>query len=238
MNAIKRIFILLLLLYPYLTKTIITPFNPTNTIIAIDLDEVVIKERENSLTSWFSKPSRWGFALALSRAKKKYGISDAYPLIDSVVQKHPKYAKLAHRLKKRLIQAKPIHGTQALITHLIQQGYTIIPASNMTTSVYKALLTNNHLPIVFKQKPYFIKTKKCNKKSNGRYYAKPTAAYYKNLKNYIDRKFSQQFTQIIFIDDKNENVRAARKEGIFGIHFKNPAQLRQALAQLGIKQVT
>ncbi len=235
MNKVKHL-IFLLIMVSFQGKTAGQgAFNPANTIIACDIDDVVIKERENGLKSWFLKPSRWGFALALSQAKKRYNITDAYPLIDRVVQKHPKYAKIAQRFKKRLVQVQPVPGMRGLVTRLVQEGYTVIPASNMTTSIYKGLLADNKLPAIFNTKNFFIKTKKCNQKHDGRYYAKPNAQYYKNLKQYIARKFPQRFTNIIFIDDKKENVRAACKEGIFGIRFKNDAQLRIELQRLGIK---
>lgn len=38
----------------------------------------------------------------------------------------------------------------------------------------------------------------------------------------------------VFIDDKTENCEAARGFGMNAIHFESPAQLRDALAQLGI----
>ena len=38
----------------------------------------------------------------------------------------------------------------------------------------------------------------------------------------------------VFIDDKQENVDAAREHGMQGIWFESPEQLRSSLAELGI----
>jgi putative hydrolase of the HAD superfamily len=39
----------------------------------------------------------------------------------------------------------------------------------------------------------------------------------------------------VFIDDKQENIDAARYHGMHGIRFESPAQLRSSLAEIGIK---
>lgn len=38
----------------------------------------------------------------------------------------------------------------------------------------------------------------------------------------------------LFIDDNRENVEAARRNGLIGIHFQDPSQLRSELEKLGI----
>jgi FMN phosphatase YigB (HAD superfamily) len=44
----------------------------------------------------------------------------------------------------------------------------------------------------------------------------------------------QPASSAVFIDDKQENIDAARSHGMRGIRFESPAQLRSSLAELGI----
>ena len=50
-----------------------------------------------------------------------------------------------------------------------------------------------------------------------------------------NKKFNPNGTKtFIFVDDKLENVKAARDSGWIGIQFKNVKQLRANLIELGI----
>ena len=59
---------------------------------------------------------------------------------------------------------------------------------------------------------------------------KPQPEIYRYLLKVHDLKARET----VFIDDSQENVYAAINEGIHGILFHNPLQLRQDLASLGI----
>lgn len=208
-------------------------FNPSNTIIATDLDEVVIFGRESGSKWWFANllhPSRLLFGYKIKSAQDKYALHDAFQSIDKVVEDHPSYKDLAEEYKKVLIKGTVNKKTIRLYNSLKEQGFTIIPASNITKGVYKSLVTNKVLPSsLFSTDTYFIKTKKCNKKSDGSYFKKPNVQYFKNLQDYIQKKLEQPFEHIIFIDDKKENVQGAKKAGIIALHFKNPKQLQRKL---------
>jgi FMN phosphatase YigB (HAD superfamily) len=213
-----------------------TAYCPEATLIAFDLDEVVISGREYGYKKWFLNPFRWSFGLALANAKKKYHLHDAHEIVNRVVEQNPKFARLAEKYKKVLIKGKLIKGTIALIDSLQKQGYTIIPASNMTKSIYTSMINNNILPSAnFNTNQFFVKTKKCNKKADGSYYAKPSIEYFQNLQTYVEKKYSNTFKNIIFIDDKKTNVKGARKAGITALRFKKPQQLRYDLQKLGIR---
>jgi HAD superfamily hydrolase (TIGR01509 family) len=47
------------------------------------------------------------------------------------------------------------------------------------------------------------------------------------------KKFNLKATEVVFIDDRLENLAPARKLGMAVIHFKNPLQLRRDLRKLG-----
>lgn len=60
--------------------------------------------------------------------------------------------------------------------------------------------------------------------------AKPDPAIYELL---LDR-FDLTAQHTVFIDDRAENVAAARAAGLAGIHFRSAAQLRRDLVALGV----
>lgn len=59
---------------------------------------------------------------------------------------------------------------------------------------------------------------------------KPDPAFFQIL---LDR-YSLKANEILFIDDNLRNVEAARKMGVDSIRFKNPEDLRAALAERGL----
>lgn len=61
-------------------------------------------------------------------------------------------------------------------------------------------------------------------------YSKPSRDYFKGVLTRLNIKPSE----LLFIDNKIENVISARNLGIVAIHFKNPAQLIVELSLLGI----
>jgi len=66
------------------------------------------------------------------------------------------------------------------------------------------------------------------------------SGYINEMKPYPDifraaiRISGQPASTAVFIDDKQENIDAARYHGMNGIRFESPAQLRSALAEIGI----
>ncbi len=61
--------------------------------------------------------------------------------------------------------------------------------------------------------------------------SKPKISYFEK----VLKKLNLDSQQVLFIDDKLENVESARKIGIMSIHFKNPIQLKEELSRLKIK---
>jgi len=105
----------------------------------------------------------------------------------------------------------------------------------MAKGTYGTLVQNQVLPEIFSPEIYFVKTKKSNKKADGSYYEKPDLEYFINLKKYIQKKYpDKRFEHIVFIDDKEKNVKVAREAGLIAIHYKNSQQLRESLVQIGI----
>lgn len=125
-------------------------------------------------------------------------------------------------------QMKVIKGMEEIIGALGTSGYTMRIASNIGATELVAL--KRHRPAIFR----YVKDGKClvydnNGKIVG--YRKPQVEYFTDfLETYIP---ADSHKLVIFIDDKRENVEAAVKAGMIGIHFINAPQLRNDLKALG-----
>lgn len=207
------------------TQEIVKPLDPQSTIIAFDLDEVVLTGREAGYTKWAKEHPQFG--KAIEEVKKTYKLSDAHAIINKAVEEHPEMKELGEEFKKVIITAPQIQGTSDIIHALAKKGYGIIAASNMTESTYKSMIDNKVLPVEFTKEFYFVAT------SSG--YEKPFIEYYQNLLKYIESKYPGKFKTVIFTDDKEANAKgAAATNKIKAIHFLNPAQFKQELQKLGV----
>lgn len=106
----------------------------------------------------------------------------------------------------------------ALVKKLQQKGYVI------------ALLSNTETPIM-----YFVKNQKWPEFSEYIYSCdvgmlKPDAEIYQ----YTLRKLDVKPDEMVFVDDKLENVEAATKLGIHGVLFISPQDLPMQLAAEGV----
>lgn len=131
---------------------------------------------------------------------------------------------LWHAAQHVAIEHYPNKGIQRLIAELDFLGYTQRIASNIGTSEY-AQLSRKH-PALF---GYFKGGKMVDYSPDGTT-KKPDLMYFHH--------YQQEFNPlgrrvIIFIDDKPENVAAANRAGMYGIHYIDAAQLRNHLKELG-----
>ena len=124
-------------------------------------------------------------------------------------------------------QHRPIKGMQALVQELDALNYIQRVASNIGTHEFVNL--KNKWPDYF---GYFKDGKTVDYLGEGiAAIQKPSAQYFTDYQ----KKYNPDGTKIIiFIDDKCENVLAARRAGMIAIHFKNAKQLRKDLKKLGI----
>jgi FMN phosphatase YigB (HAD superfamily) len=205
---------------------------PSRTIVAFDIDEVLLNGREKNFTEWITKHLE--FAQALDSIKKKHQLHEAMEMINKVAEEYPEFAEQAREFKHLVISAPPIRGTWEIVKELAEQGYTLVSASNMTSTTYEAMVKEGSLPEEFQDDFYFVSTVPLNKKPEGGYYKKPDIEYYQNLKRYIEQKYPDRFTHIIFIDDKADNVKGAEAAQLKAIQFTSPQQLRHDLARLGV----
>lgn len=205
----------------------------SQTIIAFDLDEVVLTGREPGYKKWIENNPDLG--QAIGTIKKKYNLSDATAIINKTAEEYPNLKEKALEFQKVVITAPRIHGTEQILEKLSKKGYGIVAASNMTTSTYQGIIDNKTLPEQFTKNFFFVATNELNKKPDGTYFEKPSPEYYQNLLTYINQKYPRKYIHVIFIDDKEANAEGAKKvPGIMSIQFKNPEQLLKDLQQLGI----
>jgi len=127
--------------------------------------------------------------------------------------------QLAEFVKKIILSREKIPGTIAIVQELYQAGYPLYIATNQSAPVFTL---NRHahpnLFALFTGIQYAQYTEPIIKK--------PQENYYHQLRSRIGKD-----KKIIFIDDKEENIRGAQKCGLIGIHFTNAYTLRKALRQ-------
>lgn len=119
-----------------------------------------------------------------------------------------------------------IPGMQELTSELKSLGYTLRIASNGSSWEVRGMMAR--LPQLFNnfetdaQTVEYVGSKRTPKK--------PNLAYFTDYLSKFDIE-----KKIIFVDDKQENVAAAKQAGMFGIVFTDAQQLRDDLINLGIK---
>jgi beta-phosphoglucomutase-like phosphatase (HAD superfamily) len=208
--------------------------DPNTTIIAWDVDGVLLKDRTKENKKWLAEHPR--FVQAMDTVKKKYTLSDTIDIIDAAAREFGELAKQAQEFKELSTKAPRVEGITQALKHLQEAGYAFVVASNMTVKMYQALLANNSLPQEFFSKDFFyIKNHPLNLKPDGTFAGKPDPFYFENLKKYVNQKYPNKFTTFILIDDKQENSDGAGKAGFKTIHFKNTEQLMIELKKLGIE---
>lgn len=210
------------------------PLDPQTTIIAWDVDGVLLKDRTKENKKWLAEHPE--FMQAMDAVKKKHKLADTIDIIDAVAKDFPHFAKQAQEFKELSTKAPRIEGITHALEQLQKAGYPFIIASNMTTKMYQALLANNSLPQEFFSKDFFyIKNHPFNQKPDGSFAGKADPFYFENLKKYVNQKYPGQFITFVLVDDKDENTASAQKVGFITVHFKNTKQMLDELHTLGIQ---
>jgi putative hydrolase of the HAD superfamily len=112
----------------------------------------------------------------------------------------------------------PIESTVALLGELSERGYTLYGLSNMSEPLFAHLQSRHDFFGLFDGIVVSAAVK----------LVKPDPAIYEHLRDH----FAIDFAESVFIDDLPRNIESARRLGLAGIQFRNPAQVRQELAAL------
>lgn len=205
--------------------------DPSTTLFAVDLNKVLVKPDLKRMI-WFALKhlKLSSFNLFFSYDFWYYILKNgAVPekIIDKLHNKH----SVKGITKSFLIKLTNI---QILNTNLIfiletikSNHYKLYIASNLWPEAFIDLRNKfPELKTIFDG--YYIPTAKNN------YIEKPDKLYFDDFKNHLSSQ-GQANKQVIFIDDKKENVVAAREQGFIGIEYKNINDLIKRLVHLGFK---
>jgi 2-haloacid dehalogenase len=150
-----------------------------------------------------------------------------YPLhaaTEELVAKHPEWEPEIRAYYGRWIEmlGDQIHDTVAILQAIKKSGrYKIYALTNWSAETFPHAL----------EKFAFFKLFDGVVVSGEEKMRKPSAEFYQVL---LDRHGIDP-AEAIFIDDSLRNIQGADAVGITGIHFRNPAQLKEDLQRLGIE---
>jgi len=214
-------------------------YTPENTKFAFDLHKVIVQPSKNriynglvnrnmlpevnmQLPLTLAKVAAYLPPVSYYTAKLLYegGTGEQYYTLFQYYD----YNRLAQAVINIANDQTPISGTVNIIQELKDKGYMIDLASDIGQTFLPDLMKK--YPSTFdmiadKQTVDYINT---NQPIH-----KPSIQYFQDyLEKYGNGK------TIIFIDDKEKNVAAAKQAGMIGIVFKDPEQLRKDLVKMGI----
>ncbi len=202
----------------------VTEHNRTNTDIVWDIDGVMLAKPSVSKKMWGHK---WAMLKGMANPKLLYKALSSKSKETAeewaLFFEQQGQSDLAEMVRDIGYNKTPIEGTVEIIKELKAKGYTQNLATNMGS---KDLA-------YFEKKYSFFKIfsfKNSVDYANGDTIKKPDRAYFEQ---YYGRNQKTKRHQI-FIDDRKDNVKSARKSGMIAIHFKNPEQLKAELVRLGI----
>lgn len=237
-------------------------FNQQNTVIAFDVDGVLINRpiaslsslksiyiMSNHIVSIFCDATH---KIALIKIigqmlydypilKKHLSIYNGDRFIDWIIERYPELQQgtksgvtIAEQLKKMVYNATPKPDTIALLKKLYQMDYPIAIATNQSHISFNRYVEQQMLPDFSYYIIAFTSDYERNENSSQLVLIKkPHKKYFKLFKEALSKK-GYQPEQIVFIDDKEKNVYKATKKGIVGIQFKSVPQTVADLHLLGI----
>ncbi len=200
---------------------------PQNTRITFDIDDVILQFPKGAIRKFFLK-NLWLILKNISLA----------PQIRKMVKRHAggleyvdffkeqRCPELAQAIEKLLHSKIVKEGMGELISELDGLGYVKDVASNMGTRDYEFYAQQKY-PETFR---YFKYAKVVDYGSDRRPARKPSQEYFQE---YLQESGNSARTKL-FIDDREENVAAARRAGFEGIQFESAQQLRGELIRRGI----
>lgn len=205
-------------------------YTPQNLIIATDLDDVVLKLKKGSVILTACKNMHRGFrCYAAYRRHSRDGQATGHHYSEGFylyLKKNGEH-KLARVVKKICTRKRLKQKTVNLMKKIADKGYKIFTATNIGSVFFTKL--KKKFSHIFND--FFIRHGMTVDFSRELVIRKPDPAYFHELKKKLDPK---GVMHILFIDDRIENVEAARKAGLLAIHYKGHKQLQAELHAYGI----
>lgn len=142
--------------------------------------------------------------------------------VAALSDEHPEYAHLIELYQQRWIEMLngPIDGTVAILAKLKATGHEVHALTNWSNETFPIALERYEFLGWFENIVV----------SGDEKVIKPNPQIYEILLERIGRNSYE----CVFIDDGIKNIEAARQLGFTAIHFRNPQQLTEELAELGI----
>lgn len=218
----------------YITKNFLIrykPISPENTILTFDFHDVIVNyDYPNIISTFLKSNKKLRLFIALLNPfvlwdiiKMKYNKGVSEQFIVSIGRNHkslepyiPLGIKIANTQK---VNPKMLE----LIKELKGMGYQMHIFSNIGAIIFQD--AKDKFAQVFENFDKII----LPSEQNG-YIRKP---YQNAFKNYLDSIDSTN-KQIIFVDDKLENIQTAERNALIGIKFKNYEQLKREFIDLGV----
>ncbi|HEV2601141.1 MAG TPA: hypothetical protein VGT41_02485 [Candidatus Babeliales bacterium] len=227
-KAIKNLFLIPLLGLSLFTDTNLIEsappiYTPKNTEFFFDVDDVILDKSYLTIVGIVLKNS-WTCAKALSNWQRfKSALNQKEQIADAWKEWGKNNYPPVEKLITEVQQSKwPNIATVKIVEKLLDKGFTLREATNMGPDEFAE--HKKKYPFFQKFKPgkaVSYKFRPIIKKPNPQYFAELTT-------------LAPDTEHKIFVDDKIENVKAARKAGFIGIHFTTAEQLEADLICMGI----
>lgn len=142
--------------------------------------------------------------------------------IPALVAKHPEYRELIEAYEPRWMDTvgPDVAGMAALVDDLDAAGVPLFAITNFSIELWPRFVAVT--PMISRFRDVIV--------SGAHKIVKPDPAIYHLARD----RFGLLPDQAIFIDDRLENITAARANGFAGHHFSDAGTLRRALVALGL----
>lgn len=209
-----------------------------------DIHDVILQKdiRAQLQALWnFSKKKELLTHISLAMSKEMLGKlfgsgrSEATAEVFMVIAARHHNNALAELIATLANTQRIIPETAAIIRELHERGYSQHIGSNIGTKTFENLLTRPYAQSIFNAEIFDLDASQLvvyDPDNLGATIQKPNLFFYDNYlrKNNLDAQ------DVVFIDDKTKNVRAAQESGMYALQFKDPDILRKDLwLLLGIK---
>jgi FMN phosphatase YigB (HAD superfamily) len=214
---------------PLLKNSTKNDYRPSNTAIVFDVDDVIVKRT----IPIFSLA--WQYKVEIFKALFNFSLlKDVFTLIRMTApvgvyislfeRKQPGLVPFARELiTTRITDPK----TVAIIKTLLSLGYELHIGTNETANEF--LLHQERFPIFSRFATYTF----ADYSTFPDVTQKPQLRYFERMKDRI-LAYNKKTTNLIFIDDRTDNVQASKDTGYIGIVFTIPEALEAELVTMGI----
>ena len=203
--------------------------SPKNTVFVFDLHGVVFQKNLPGMIRAISKaPLSMGAFITLINPLfwydfllLLYKVDSAENIIKTLTKKYPHLEPYIDISLDIANEQLPTQKTVAIIKKLKEQGFPLLVFSNIGITTFKRLVKK--FPELFS---YFDGYQVAEPKDN--WLQKPDIKAYKK---FIDT-FDLHAYNIVFIDDKKENISAGQASGMYGVYFKAIQDLKKHIERL------